>query len=162
MIIKSFGFESFQSILTILDSNVDKIELNIVKSSYNIYSHNVNIPIAASNLSFGTKKILNILASSLKLFNNGGIMVIDEIENGLHLSLVELLVKFYSKTKINKKNAQLLLTTHVPVFAEEKIIRLYNIFIYDNKNIHNLKHFSNRTSDIKQIVKRKNYYDDNF
>ena len=46
------------------------------------------------------------------VFENGKILVIDEIERSLHPSLVEMIIKFFHNPKINKGNAQLIFNTH--------------------------------------------------
>lgn len=42
----------------------------------------------------------------------GGVLFIDEIENGLHPNLVKLLTGLFNSSKTNTRNAQLICTTH--------------------------------------------------
>ena len=39
-------------------------------------------------------------------------VIIDEIERSLHPTLVEMIINFFHNSKINKKNAQLIFSTH--------------------------------------------------
>ena len=52
---------------------------------------------------------------TLKLLNEADIVIKDfsvEIERSLHPSLVEMIIKFFNNTEINKGNAQLIFNTH--------------------------------------------------
>ena len=53
----------------------------------------------------------------------GGILVLDEIENGLHLSLVKEIIGLFNSPQSNPKNAQLICTTHQPLLVSSSVKR---------------------------------------
>ena len=108
--------------------------------------------------------MLQIMAKSAKLFKTGGVMTIDEIENGLHISLVKFIIELYSDSAINSKQAQLFISTHNSTVAN--LLDTSNVFVYDweQNKFHSIKDdkaFS-RTEDAPSMLKTKNYYNDNY
>ena len=87
-----------------------------VKSTHRIYdNHRV---IDRTILPFlqiesnGTIKLLNILPTIFNVLNTGGILIVDEIENGLHPTVVKSMIDLFYNPKTNPFNAQLICTTH--------------------------------------------------
>ncbi len=64
------------------------------------------------NESSGTQILFSIAPLLKDVFENGKVLVIDEIERSLHPNLVEMIVKFFHNSEINKGNAQLIFNTH--------------------------------------------------
>ncbi len=64
------------------------------------------------NESSGTQILFSFAPILKDVFENGKILVIDEIERSLHPSLVEMIIKFFHNSEINKGNAQLIFNTH--------------------------------------------------
>lgn len=64
------------------------------------------------NESSGTITLFNISLPILKALQNGGVVVIDELEANLHPSLALCIVQIFNSPNQNPKNAQLLFTTH--------------------------------------------------
>lgn len=60
----------------------------------------------------GTIRMLRILPAVFEILDVGGVLFIDEIENGLHPNLVKLLVGLFNSNETNPQNAQLVCTTH--------------------------------------------------
>ena len=56
--------------------------------------------------------MLRILPAVFEILDVGGVLFIDEIENGLHPNLVKLLVGLFNSNETNPQNAQLVCTTH--------------------------------------------------
>jgi AAA15 family ATPase/GTPase len=117
-------------------------------------------------LSYGTIKILIILNQLINCSKEENkTILIDEIENGLNLSLIKLLIKSCTNKKINTKNTQLIITTHNPaIIGNNNISELSSFIYFKNKftNILNLKEIIKRTEDQKSIFKNKNYFNDYF
>lgn len=70
------------------------------------YSINYN------NESSGTQILFSMAPILKPVFENGKIIIIDELERSLHPSLVEMIIKFFHNPEINKGNAQLIFNTH--------------------------------------------------
>ena len=159
-LVNNVGFHSVSTLLTKMDENITKVAFDIEKKDINIFTKDSYLPVTGKNLSFGTQKVLEIIHKSMPLFKNGGVMLIDEIENGLHLSLINLVVSLFEDENINKQKAQLFLTTHNPLIFEHKIVLPSNCYMTEKGNFKSLKFFTNRTADFEKLTKSKNYYND--
>ncbi|MCL2427380.1 MAG: ATP-binding protein [Oscillospiraceae bacterium] len=71
-----------------------------------------------SDESLGTVKLLTMLPQLFDVLEDGGVLVLDEIENGLHLSLVKDIIKLFIDSNSNPYNAQLICTTHQPLLVD--------------------------------------------
>lgn len=105
-----------------------------VTSTHNVFKNKevtkeVKLPFLKIE-SNGTIRMLNILPVLINTLETGGILIIDEIENGLHPKLVNLLVSYFYNKDINKLDAQLICTTH-NVLLVEKQVRRDQVWIID-------------------------------
>lgn len=73
--------------------------------------------------STGTIKMLSILPVIFEAIETGSPIVIDEIENGLHPAIVQLILEFFMLEKYNPLNSQLICTTHNIALAEANVRR---------------------------------------
>lgn len=71
-----------------------------------------------SDESLGTIKLFTSMPYLFDALENGGIVVIDELENGLHLSLAREIVDLFNNPETNPHNAQLICTSHQPLLVE--------------------------------------------
>lgn len=65
--------------------------------------------------SLGTVKLFTALPYLYDVLENGGVLIIDELENGLHLSLAKEIVKLFTNEATNPNHAQLICTSHQPL-----------------------------------------------
>ncbi len=65
-----------------------------------------------SQESSGTNKIFNISGPVFDVLNDGGVLVIDELDASLHPLLTLAITRLFNSIDHNPKNAQLILTTH--------------------------------------------------
>ena len=80
-------------------------------------------------------QILFSMAPILKdVFENGRILVIDEIERSLHPKLVAMIIKFFHSPEINKGNAQLIFNTHDTNLLSLDIFRRDQIWFAEKDN----------------------------
>lgn len=86
-----------------------------------------------SLLSNGTIKGIDLYIRVALLLKNGGIMMIDEIENCFHKNLVNNLLFLITDKTLNKKNAQIFFSTHY-VEILDIFDRRDNIFILHKKD----------------------------
>ncbi len=73
--------------------------------------------------SLGTVKLFTTLPYLYDALENGGVLVIDEIENGLHLSLAKEIINLFLDENTNPNNAQLICTSHQPLLISENARR---------------------------------------
>jgi AAA15 family ATPase/GTPase len=62
--------------------------------------------------SSGTLKMFNMLPVLMHIFATGGVLLLDELDNNLHPHIAELIIKLFNDDQVNKKNAQLIFSTH--------------------------------------------------
>lgn len=64
--------------------------------------------------SSGTKSAFVMLSRLLPVLNNGGLGIIDEIDNDLHPHMLPVILDWFKHQETNPHNAQLLFTCHTP------------------------------------------------
>jgi hypothetical protein len=71
----------------------------------------------------GTRRFFALIGPWLDILDNGYTVLVDEIETSLHPILVRELLKLLFCSRNNPKGAQIIFTTHNPVFLESTLIR---------------------------------------
>ena len=112
----------------------------------------LNAPLELNNyLSSGTVKGMITFTLAQEVLNDGGYLVVDEIENHFNKEIVGTLMRFFMDSKLNKKGGTLIFTTHYPELLDE-YDRNDSIYITRNLNgisAENLIHILKR-NDIKK------------
>ena len=94
----------------------------------------------------GTKKLFGLLSTWFDVLENGGLLIIDELDARLHTKLTfELLKIFHSK--INKKNAQLIFASHDTNLLRNDLFRRDQIWFTEKRQ--------NGASDLYSLVEYK-------
>lgn len=83
-------------------------------------------------LSSGTIKGINIFLNAMKVFETGGYLLVDELENHFNHEIISTLIRFYMDKKVNPKGAMLIFSTHYAELLDE-FERLDNIYIVRNR-----------------------------
>lgn len=84
-------------------------------------SEEASLPLAEE--SNGVKTLFTFGGLILKTLQEGGIIFVDELETSLHPYLSKVLVLLFQSERINKKNAQLIFTTHDTNLLDRTIFR---------------------------------------
>ena len=110
-------------------------------------------------LSSGTIKGLTVFMAAVDIFKNGGILLIDEMENHFNRELVAVLIRFFQNTKINKNGAILIFSTHYPSLLDE-FDRNDNTYIIRNEDRISVENLASRftRNDIKKSVAYESNY----
>lgn len=163
---KDFGISVnvLLKIITIFDENISEFEM--------IDEHNFRLNYCGEEKTFSDKDLLNILSSGttkgMLLYmlvaasiKNGFDLIVDEIENHFHKTLVENMISLYKDKSVNSKNATLIFTTHYCELLD-LFNRQDNIMIAraDNK-----VYLSNMYSDFDVrtgLLKSKQFYNNVF
>lgn len=117
--LKQYGIttETLSSILEIFDPNIAGLEM-VDDHNYRLtYRHDARQQLVSDKelvylLSSGTTKgllLYTLMAASLR---NGFDLLIDEVENHFHKTLVENMLSLYKDKAVNRHNASLIFTTH--------------------------------------------------
>ena len=94
----------------------------------------LNNPLELSNyLSSGTVKGMIIFTLAKEVLQNGGYIVVDEIENHFNKEIVTTLMRFFMDSKLNKNGGTLIFSTHYPELLDE-YDRNDSIYITRNRN----------------------------
>lgn len=83
--------------------------------------------------SFGTKKLLTIGSLIIDTLTDGGVLVIDELDKGLHPLLTKMLIKLFHSKENNPKNAQLIFATHDSTLLDTDLFRRDQICFVDKE-----------------------------
>ena len=100
-----------------------------VQSKHALYDNGIEIESGTDQIEFfkdeslGTIKLFTTLPYLFDVLEEGGILVLDEIENGLHPSLVREMISLFIDEKTNPYHAQLICTTHQPLLVSENVKR---------------------------------------
>lgn len=70
-------------------------------------------------LSSGTIKGLNIFINAMMVFEEGGYLIVDELENHFNREIVATLVRFFMNKSVNKNGAALIFSTHYSELLDE-------------------------------------------
>ena len=103
--------------------------------------------------STGTKKLLGLASYVVDALHDGSVIVVDELDKNLHPLLTRMIIRLFNNPDFNKKNAQLIFSTHDISLIDRDLFRLDQIFIAD-KNEEGASNIS-RLSDFKGITKVK-------
>ena len=94
----------------------------------------LNNPLELNNyLSSGTVKGMIIFTLAKEVLQNGGYIVVDEIENHFNKEIVTTLMRFFMDSKLNKNGGSLIFSTHYPELLDE-YDRNDSIYITRNRN----------------------------
>lgn len=144
----------FDKNITYLNSNKDDMgtnSLKLINFDEVIISRRIN-----EYISSGTIRGYQIFLLISKCLKDGGYLIIDEIENHLNRSIVDLIIKLFENNYVNKNGATIIFTTHYPELLDF-ISRNDEIYITYNENhkivLKNLVDFDIRNkNDIKRSV----------
>ncbi|MBN2739062.1 MAG: ATP-binding protein [Spirochaetales bacterium] len=81
--------------------------------------------------STGTLKMYDIAGEVLNSLQKGTVLIIDEFNSGLHPLLNKFLVELFINKDINKKNAQLLISTHDTCVLDLSLLKREQIWFTD-------------------------------
>ena len=129
------------------DSNISKTEtspfsiINEFKNSLSfepVMQHKINnetiVDFILDDESQGTIKLYELSGDIINILKNGGILIIDELNNGLHPYISYSLIKLFHDPETNPKNAQLILSTHDTSLLSSELFRRDQIWFTEKKN----------------------------
>lgn len=157
--------EVVASLLKMFDEHLKDIKM-INENKYKILYSNKNEKEVSDKelyeiLSSGTTKGFGLFTFVVYSLRTGSDLIVDELENHFHKTLVENLVNLYKDKSVNKKNATLIFTTHYCELLD-LFGRSDNIYIskYDDKiyleNMHENYKFRS------ELSKSNKFYENEF
>ncbi len=82
----------------------------------------------------GTKRLFSLIGPLLTTFNEGGLLVIDELDASMHPIMTRSLIELFQDPEVNKNGAQLLFTTHDTVLLDNQLFRRDQIWLAQKRN----------------------------
>ena len=111
----------------------------------------------------GTMKIINFVPLVIAVMTKGATLVIDEMDSSLHPSAVFSIINAFHNNELNVRKAQLIFTTHNPIYQKAKIFRRDEIKFIERdaqtSSIHSLSDYgTSGTNGVKNSTDiMKNY-----
>ncbi|KJZ03242.1 AAA family ATPase [Pseudoalteromonas piscicida] len=108
------------------------------------------VPMDIKEESDGTQKLFGLVGPVIDTLEEGLVLVIDELHSNLHPKMVEYLTCLFNNAEVNKKNAQLIFTTHETSILSQDIFRRDQIWFAEKSHLatslYSLLEFSPRKS----------------
>ena len=127
-----------RELIQFLDSSIKKISFDQKNQEIRLEFYDRDV-ISVSNplqlekyLSSGTIKGINIFLNAMLVFEEGGYLIVDELENHFNREIVATLVRFFMSSEVNSKGATLIFSTHYSELLDE-FGRNDNIYIVRNR-----------------------------
>ncbi len=90
-----------------------------------------------SEQSLGTKKILELFVPIYTALSKGSPLIVDELDSSLHYGIVSDILKMFNSVNDNRKNSQLIFTSHNLLLLNSDIFREDQIWLTENEDIYN-------------------------
>lgn len=110
-------------------------------------------PLPLAEESDGTKKLMAIAPAVEQALERGGVLLIDELESGMHPILAAFLVSKFQSPNTNPHHAQLIFTTHNLDLLDEELLRKDQIYFVDKdrdsgaSSLYSISEFSTPTTE---------------
>lgn len=124
------------SLLKKLDINLGEFALRNDDNKSIIIKHvdvnGKNIDFDFEEESYGTQTLTGLILEILHVLDTGKVLVVDELDRSLHPILLRKVVRLFKDKRYNKKNAQIIFTTHTTDLLEDEAFRVSEVGIINN------------------------------
>jgi hypothetical protein len=94
--------------------------------------NSVKFPLKLESL--GTQRLFQVLPLLVKTFQEGRVLIWDEIERSLHPHVAEVIIKLFNDPSTNTKNGQLIFTTHNIQLMSPELLRRDQIWFTEKRD----------------------------
>ena len=84
--------------------------------------------------SAGTRKLFRLAPLVINVLDNGGVLIVDELDSSMHPFVAELIIRLFNDPKVNRGNAQLIFSTHNISLMSSDHFRRDQIWLSEKKN----------------------------
>ena len=164
--IRSYGIDAkiLGKVLRIFDENVESLQM-LDEKNYKLVFKGETKTISDTQLihllSSGTTKGLLLYVLMVASLKEGFDLLIDEVENHFHKTLVENMISLYRDKNVNKRNATLIFTTHYCEVLDQ-MGRQDNIWICKSGSQVTLSNMYEDYHIRPELLKSKQYYNNAF
>lgn len=190
---KVTAFDKLQEIIRKLDFGIERMEINRTKLEHDageykiegasigvrhdgpdafieyLYSFHKNdeqkeVPFNFNQESMGTQIAFGVLGCILAALENGGVVLIDELDRSLHSLVFQQIVQMFTNKRYNRKNAQLIFSAHNTDLLDADILRISEIdFVNKTKKKGTTVQRLTEFSDVRNVTNfRKRYLSGEF
>lgn len=119
-----------------LDKNMENKNILVLNSIYQMkgkkdFGMKINSNISES---LGTLNLIYFIGPFINSIINGSTLIIDELDSSLHPEIIASIINVYKDPRVNIKGAQLIFTTHNPVFLNKNLVRRDEILFVEKDN----------------------------
>ena len=154
-----------KDILRLFDNHILNIELTKYATFKITYNDKTSEILSSKELfeklSSGTSKGIALYTYVIYSLNNGVDLIVDEIENHFHRTLVDNLINLYKDKRVNKKGATLIFSTHYPQVLD-LFNRSDNIYITKNNGGIYVENAYTNYNARSELLKSKRFYQNAF
>ncbi|WP_197021882.1 AAA family ATPase [Ruminococcus sp. HUN007] len=158
------SLDVFNCILKLFDNNVKNLERQ-ENGNYLLNYKGAPLEMSSSQLksflSSGTTKGIETYIAMAVALSNGISLIIDEIEDHFHKTLVENMISLFKEPLINKKHATLIFTTHYCELLD-LFNRKDNIWITKSDEQVYIENMYENYNDISSGLKSRQFYNNVF
>lgn len=110
-------------------------------------------PLELSDESDGTRRLMSLAPGIEQVLQQGGVLMVDEIDRELHPLLAEFIISKFQSPETNPGHAQIIFTTHDTELLNMEILRKDQVYFVDKEkksgvsDLFNLTDFPVRTND---------------
>ena len=165
-VIKGFNIPPnvLQSIIKIFDSNIQNLSM-VDEKHYKLTYNNITVELSDTELihrlSSGTTKGMLLYIFMYAALKTGYDLLIDEIENHFHKTLVENMISLFKDKSVNKHSATLIFTTHYCELLD-LFNRQDNIWIAKAEDKIYLENMYEKYDIRPELLKSRQFYNDTF
>ncbi len=118
-------------------------------------SKNDNFGLPIYDESNGTQRSYSILSDALRALRTGGLLVLDEIDDGLHPDVIKRIISLFENKETNPHSVQLIFSTHQHLLLNDRTKT--QIFLTDKPN-DTFETEIYRLDDIARVRNDENYF----
>lgn len=121
-----FGIEDMQFVFKSEEMKATSLHPGISKSGESgLYA------LELSDESHGTRKLMSLAPAIEEALANGGLLLVDDIDKGLHPMLVDFVVAKFQSKRTNPNGAQIIFTTHNTELMNLELLRKDQFYFAD-------------------------------
>ena len=164
--LKNYSIDTLvlENIMRIFDDNIEHLQ-SLDEHNYRLVFNGEEKYLSDSQLiyilSSGTTKGLLLYTLMVASLKEGFDLLVDEVENHFHKTLVENMISLYKDKSVNKKNASLIFTTHYCEVLDQ-MGRQDNIWICKSGKHVSLSNMYEDYQIRTELLKSKQYYNNAF
>jgi len=143
----------------ILNEVSNEINANVGKLHWMDFLHKTkagDYKLSFIDQSNGTRQALSLLSEIIPLLKTGGVVVLDELDSGLHPQVAQRIISLFEDPEINQGKAQLFFSTHQHILLNDRTKT--QIFIVEKKPETSETEIF-RLDEVKGVRNTENYFE---